>query len=192
MENFALIKTGIDVSDLRALLNKTDLWGTGDLRTDTTEPQHIFLRVNKNVKKNTPAEAVEFYETSVFWQLPEVHPFIFNTFSLMYGTRLGGCLIAKMPPHSSIPEHSDIGPCAYYYDLRLHIVLQAINVDFHCGSETVQMNTGDMWWFDLNQPHSLVNNSDIERIHLIMDIKSACGREKLLKLIKEKCLYARD
>lgn len=192
MNNFALIKTGIDTSTLLAALkNKPELWGTSDFRTTLQEAQHIFLRVNEVVTGPIIAKDVEFHETDAFWSLPEFQPIIFNTFSGLYGTRLGGCMIANLPAHSEIKEHSDIGPCALYYDARIHIVLQATDVDFYTGNEVVQMNTGEMWWFDYNKPHHLVNNSDTDRLHLILDIKSAFGRETLLKALKDRCLYGK-
>lgn len=84
---------------------------------------------------------------------------------------MGGCMIARMPPNSEIPEHKDAGPCGFYYD-RFHIVLKSKDVDFYCGDEVVQMKEGELWWFDQTLPHKVINKSDEDRIHLIMDIKT--------------------
>ena len=38
------------------------------------------------------------------------------------------------------------------------------------GIAEFHMEKGSCWWLDVSQPHKVVNKSDIDRIHLFIDI----------------------
>lgn len=113
--------------------------------------------------------------------LTAAHPFIFALMTQVGGVQLGRCMVTRVPPGVSIPLHNDVIdvasfrfphkiPPAIFYD-RYHIVLQsAPGVVFRCGEEAVYMAPGEAWWFDNTIDHEVVNGSDIDRLHLIMDV----------------------
>ena len=38
------------------------------------------------------------------------------------------------------------------------------------GIAEFHMKKGSCWWLDVSQPHKVVNKSDIDRVHLVIDI----------------------
>jgi hypothetical protein len=39
-----------------------------------------------------------------------------------------------------------------------------------CGDEQVEMEVGQLWWFDNKVLHSAYNGSSVPRVHLIFDL----------------------
>lgn len=82
----------------------------------------------------------------------------------------GRVVISKLKANSSIAPHTDDGLYAKCHD-RFHLVLESNpQVLFNSGDETINMVSGEIWWFDNMQTHSVYNNSDTDRIHIIVDI----------------------
>jgi len=42
---------------------------------------------------------------------------------------------------------------------------------YKCGDETVEMLTGEIWWFDAHSTHEVLNNSAGDRVHLLVDVR---------------------
>lgn len=86
---------------------------------------------------------------------------------------LGGVLITKIPPGGKILPHHDRGGWhAEYYNLKLYVPIrgtaECLN---HCEGETVSMLPGEVWSFDNLKVHSVENNSDQDRITLIICLR---------------------
>jgi hypothetical protein len=104
--------------------------------------------------------------------LPAARQLIFQLMNRVQGERLGRCMINKLRAGGRIYPHADTPAHAEYWD-RHHIVLQsAPGSTFRCGDETVHMPTGSVWWFQNAKEHEVVNGSAIDRIHLIVDIRT--------------------
>jgi hypothetical protein len=78
-------------------------------------------------------------------------------------------LIVKLKANSNIEPHVDNG-----YSLmtakRTHIpIITNSDVTFTVGGETKYLKEGEIWEIDNSKVHSVDNNSDMDRIHLIMD-----------------------
>ena len=80
--------------------------------------------------------------------------------------------IVKMPPHSKIPLHIDFGGSLETHN-RTHIPLQtSIGCVFTVGEENKHLKVGEIWEINNGeQRHGVNNNSDVERIHMIVDYK---------------------
>ena len=71
-----------------------------------------------------------------------------------------------------IKEHKDYFMGFADGVIRLHIpVLTNPQVEFYLNGERVQMHEGELWYLDFSQKHRVENNSDKDRIHLVMDCK---------------------
>ena len=71
-----------------------------------------------------------------------------------------------------IKEHKDYFMGFEEGVIRLHIpVLTNPNVEFYLANERVQMHEGELWYLDFSQKHRVENNSEEDRIHLVMDCK---------------------
>lgn len=115
----------------------------------------------------------ENVDQPIFKQLPEARPLIFALMAMVQGERLGRVIINKVAPGGRIYPHPDTAEHAEYWD-RFHIVLKSSpGVVFRADDESVYMATGEVWWFDNKQVHEVINNSAQDRIHMVVDIRTA-------------------
>src|SRR5262249_62035301 len=89
------------------------------------------------------------------------------------GGRLGRGMLNKIRPGGRIYPHADTPEHAQYWDRFHYVIASAPGVLFRCGNEQVQMSTGQVWWFQNLLEHEVVNNSAVDRIHLVIDIRCA-------------------
>lgn len=69
-----------------------------------------------------------------------------------------------------ILPHSDPGGGFEDGVARLHIpIITDPRVLFHIDGETIHFSAGHTWYMNANCTHAVDNNSDIERIHLVID-----------------------
>ncbi len=179
MRNFQLLQKGLDVTPLlHAIERQSELWNQNDLRstypgTPHTEIDDIWLRFNAT--PDDIPEVMDGHESinyPAMYKLPQAHHFIFGIMAKVDGERLGRVLVTRLKPGGEIAPHVDGGEHAAYYD-RYHLVLQGFpGSEFYCGNEQVNMQTGDVWWFDNSVEHRVVNNSADDRIHLVVDVRA--------------------
>lgn len=182
MRNFQLMMTNVDVVPLlNAVMRNAHLWNQHKLRTTHENTPHsavsdIWLRFNDlSLYENQEAKVLDEHESinyPAFAVLPQARPLIFGLMNAVQGERLGRCLITRLAPGDRITKHADSGSHAAYFD-RYHVVLQGHpGCVFNCGNETVQMRTGEVWWFQNQIEHEVINDSAADRIHLIVDIRT--------------------
>lgn len=105
--------------------------------------------------------------------LTDARPLVMQLMTRVAGERLGRVMINKINPGGRIFPHADTPVHAEYWD-RFHIVIQsAEGVDFRCGDERVYMAEGECYWFQNLIEHEVVNASDIDRIHMVVDVRLA-------------------
>lgn len=84
---------------------------------------------------------------------------------------LRGLVIVNLPSGCSVGEHHDSG-CYYMIRDRYHIVLSADgdnNIQKFPDKE-YHFYENDIWWYNIKMKHSALNNSDKDRIHIILDV----------------------
>jgi quercetin dioxygenase-like cupin family protein len=88
--------------------------------------------------------------------------------------------LLRLQPGSIVKEHRDNG-LAYRFDcFRLHIpIVTAANVAFKVGGNTIPLKEGECWYADFDLPHSVINDSEQERIHLVIDGKRNTWTDEL-------------
>lgn len=178
MRNFLKIAEGVDVTPLlHAITHKTHLWNENDLRTTHPQSPHkevddIWLRFNEVPKD--PTQVIDDKETIVYpawYALPQAHSIVFDLLRRVEGSRLGRILITRLKPGGMIPAHIDQGAPAEYYE-RYHVTLQNNPGSiFKCGNEAVCMRPSEVWWFNNQLEHAVINNSIDDRITMIVDIR---------------------
>jgi len=79
-------------------------------------------------------------------------------------------MIVKLLPGSDIIPHQDDTP--YLGIVRRHHIPIKTNksVKFHVGNESINMMIGECWEINNSKTHYVINSSDEDRIHLIIDI----------------------
>lgn len=105
-------------------------------------------------------------------QIPQVVPIVAEIFGNVLGEMLGGVLITKLPPGGQIASHVDSGWHAGYYD-KFYVPIQngkGSIFGFECGE--IEAEEGEVYQFDNSVPHWVENNSDIDRISMIVCIRT--------------------
>jgi Aspartyl/Asparaginyl beta-hydroxylase len=105
-------------------------------------------------------------------KFPVAKKIALDLMALLSGAQLGRVVITRLEPGKKILPHKDVnGEYAKFYS-RYHVILQGLPGSlFMCGDETVNMLTGECWWFDASAEHMLANNSKDDRIHMLVDIR---------------------
>jgi aspartyl/asparaginyl beta-hydroxylase (cupin superfamily) len=85
---------------------------------------------------------------------------------------MGRAVMAKLRPHGTVYPHTDDGLYWLLRD-RYHLVLKSVAGSvLRAGGEEVRMKEGELWWFDPTVLHEALNDSDQDRIHVIVDVRS--------------------
>jgi len=84
---------------------------------------------------------------------------------------IGRIFFSKLLPKSRIDLHVEDGKYFEYYD-RFHFVIQSNDDNIFCiRDEPLRLKVGHMYWVNNHVPHWLINNSDEDRINLIVDAR---------------------
>ena len=180
MRNFQRLATGVNVTPLLlALSRRPELWNQNTLRTTHPASPHtqvddIWLRFNELPEEGDEAKILDEHESvdyPAYAVLTEARQLVMNVFTAVAGERLGRVLITRVAPGKRIDPHVDGGSHAAYYQ-RFHLVLQS-NPDsiFRAGDEAIVMHQGELWWFDNEKEHEVINQGKDDRIHLIIDAR---------------------
>lgn len=174
---------GLNVQPIvQQLVRNPDLWNADRFRTtfhDTpfAEVDDILLRFSDTSKCLTDGPAMG--DMTPIWLPPSkvlstVKPLVLALMASVNAYELGRLIISRVRPGGKILAHADKD--AEYVDTcdraRYHVVLQGLPGSlYHCAYETVCMRTGEVWWFNAHEVHSVENNSADDRIHLMVDVR---------------------
>lgn len=157
---------------MAALARQPKLWNQDDLRktfenSPHTQVDDVLLRFGS--KDGNDLEATD---TALMSKIPNVKSQMLDVMRLVHGSRLGRVIVTRLEPGKKILPHADVmGDYSKYYT-RYHLVLQGLPGSlFTCGDETVNMLTGELWWFSAQDEHSVINNSRDDRVHMLIDIR---------------------
>lgn len=172
MKYFFKLGQGIEVLPLMdRLMRNPDFWNQNEARTTFegtphADVQDILLRFGKT--DGNDLDVIDTPAMKVF----DAKRVALTIMALVGGSRLGRVVITKLASGKKILPHADTeGLYAKYYT-RYHLVLQGFPGSlFLCGDETVQMLTGELWWFDASAEHCVMNNSADDRIHMLVDVR---------------------
>lgn len=173
MRYFLKVAEGIKtVPYMVALARQPQLWDLDNCRKTFEDSPHtavndILLRFGS--KDGDDLEAID---SPLMNKLLGVKEDLLNIMRVVNGSRLGRVVITRLEAGKKILPHADIkGAYASYYT-RYHLVLQGFPGSlFNCGDETVNMLTGELWWFDAAAEHSVINNSRDDRVHMLIDVR---------------------
>lgn len=80
--------------------------------------------------------------------------------------------LMKLHAGAVIKEHSDHDMSFEDGEVRLHIpVITNTAVEFFLADERILMQEGECWYMNLTLKHRINNNSNIDRVHLVIDCK---------------------
>lgn len=164
----------VDISRIKNKLNEigNDIWLEHTLRqsiflahkdTETVELMWDIVSLNKITKGKIHSN---FYKFEIDVLLTKLKP--------IYKTKYGDgeflkVLLVKLKKNSKIQAHVDSGRSLEICK-RTHIgVITNPSVIFTVGGEPKHMKEGDIWEINNQKLHSVSNNSNMDRIHLIID-----------------------
>ena len=184
IESFNRIATDFDVVPLQvALKRQPKLFGKFNLRAEGYSSPHskmtdIWVRYNDATKYLEAQDFTGFNDEhdSVwypsYYSLPQIRDIVFKLMALVEGERLGAVLITKLPPGGRIEKHVDSSWHAGYYDKYYIPIQNAEGSTFNFEDGVIAPKLGEVYWFDNSVTHWVENNSDEDRISLIICIKS--------------------
>jgi hypothetical protein len=195
-ESFAKIATGFNVLPLQvALKRQPKLFGAINLRKTTyiqnggcegksphLDMQDIWVRYNDitpYIQRNDYTGMNDEHDSvwyPAYYTLPQIRPLIFDLMRIVEGERLGGIFITKLPPGGKIEKHIDSAWHAEYYDKYFIPIQNAKGATFNFEDGLIAPDLGDVYWFDNSVPHWVENNSNEDRIAMIVTIKSDRNR----------------
>lgn len=87
-----------------------------------------------------------------------------------------------LPPNDSVNLHTDF-ECGYEDGLfRIHIpIITNDKVSFNINDEIIQMKTEEVWYINFNLPHSVKNEGNTKRVHLVIDCIRNSWSDQLFK-----------
>lgn len=178
--NFQLLKSGLDVQPLLGAIEKYNyLWNEVKLRQEFKDSPHkntkaIYIRWCKDLDLISAFNDLEGVDYPARELLAEVNPLIDEVMTESKASKLGRVMITKLNANSSIAAHPDEGVVAESYE-RFHIPLFSDSGNkFFAGNpkgkfEEVEMKPGELWVFNNKEVHWFNNQSNKERLHLIVD-----------------------
>lgn len=92
-----------------------------------------------------------------------------------FGEVLARSRLMRLNAGAEVSEHVDFN-YHWYSRVRIHIpIITNPNVVFHCGDQAIHMRAGECWIFDSWRRHKVVNASDQDRVHLVIDTSGSSG-----------------
>ncbi len=165
------------------ILNRDDIWNKNGERVYTKDSPHssvsdIWVRYNDVTKYRESGDfsGINDEHDSIWYpeayRLPSLRKIVFDLMREVEGERLGGILITKLPPGGKIARHVDKSWHAGYYAKFYLPIQNAPGAEFHFSTGVIKPIEGEAYWFDNSCPHWVVNDSDTDRISLIVCIKT--------------------
>jgi hypothetical protein len=98
--------------------------------------------------------------------------------------------LLTLPPGSDIGEHSDAGSTFGFGSLRLHVpIVTHEQVVMVVGGDRMRWRPGELWWGDFSRPHWLRNDSEVTRVHLVVDVEVT---DEIVALFPAEVVAAQD
>jgi len=185
-----LVCSNLDVLPLqKELLDNYDEFDKYEYRrtfpnSPHAQMQDIWARYNdvRPFEAKGSLEGFEAEHDSIWYpvidKIPSVKKVVFDLMRVVDGERLGGVLITKLPANGHIARHTDAGWHAQYYDKFYVPILNAKGSIFGFDDGVIDPELGQAWWFDNSNPHWVDNESDTDRIAMIVCIRTEMFKDK--------------
>lgn len=171
------IGSGINVMPLALQLKQhPHLWNINSERTTAEGTPHkaaddIWVRYADGgvAEGRSPHDSVWY---PAYRMLPAIREIAFGVMGLVSGERLGGVLITRIPAGQSLDPHIDHGWHAEYYD-KFAVQLESHPQQAFCYDDGKFITApGDIYWFNNQALHWVVNDSPCDRITMILCIRT--------------------
>jgi hypothetical protein len=164
-----------------------ELWNDFDLRTNHPQSPHrelsdIFVRYNARENFTGDRQAFNGPHVPVWWPaadlLPSARKIAMQLMRELNGDELGMVLITKIPAHTQCYPHTDNGHHAGRYDKYAVQLASAERQFFEVDGVRLSAKPGEVYFFDNSRLHRVVNDSDEDRMSLIVCIRNRFTMER--------------
>lgn len=152
--------------------------------TAHSETETIYIRWAPEFTYESIFDSLDSVDYAAIEQLDSVKKIIVDVMLAVHAKDLGRVIITKLEPGGFIDPHVDEGKYAGHFE-RFHIPLYAKDgcvffVENNRGEgEFANMREGELWWFNHQKKHWVVNSSQEPRVHLIIDAVSPLYKERI-------------
>jgi aspartyl/asparaginyl beta-hydroxylase (cupin superfamily) len=173
-ENFNFKNHGTyDVNKIKSyILDLEDEWFINTSRQDKfythkdTNSYFMYQSDLKWTKDQIFSVEAKIDDEELLWL---IEPIIEDLERIHNGVR-GNVLFIKLKAKHNIPKHFDDGDYLVY-SRRHHVpIITSEQTLFGVGTEKINMLEGECWEINNTRFHSVENDSDIDRVHLLIDI----------------------
>ena len=172
--NLRLIQSGIPVTGIHwALQQHTELWNQNTARTQNPDSPHHGLDdlwVRYGAPDQDPSKPHDSH-----WHAPAdvlgLKPICLDIMRLVGGSIMGGVLITRIPPGATCKPHHDRGWHADVHDKYALQITSAPGQKFCFDDIEIETAPGDLFWFENQSTHWVLNPTNYERITMIACIK---------------------
>lgn len=127
--------------------------------------------------ENNNAFKGEMKETAYLQSSPYLRQVISS-----FGEVIGRSRLMGLSPGAEVPLHSDIN-YHWFKRVRIHVpIVTEPTVAFYCADKKINMKAGEAWIFDSWKYHRVWNDSNVFRVHLVIDI---CGSSRFWDLAEQ-------
>ena len=99
-----------------------------------------------------------------------------------FGEVFGRSRLMQLAAGAEVTEHVDFN-YHWFSRVRIHIpIITNPKVIFHCADQQTHMQAGECWIFNSWQKHRVVNDSEQDRIHLVID---TAGSSRFWQLVRD-------
>jgi hypothetical protein len=133
-----------------------------------------------NFKSHTQTKTIpliwdETKDKIIYWENYPLFKSLLTKLEVLFTTKIGegvlsNAILVKMPKQTSIDRHKD-DYVFFKRNNRIHIpLITNENCIFEVDGEEINMKAGEVWEINnFEKEHSVVNNGNNDRIHLIVD-----------------------
>ena len=175
MSKIKLISESANVAPIHwAILKHPELWNEHNARTkDESSPHYelddIWPRFGEieYAENNQPHDSKWYPSADILG----IKPLVYDLFRAVEGVELGGVLITRIPSGKECKPHTDPGWHARRYDKFGVQITSAPGQKFCFEEEELETKPGDIFWFDNQYTHWVVNPTPYDRITMIVCIR---------------------
>lgn len=166
-----LLRGRVDIAGLkRKVLSQTEEdWNADPFRQQSFAVHRATHTINVIYDRDFRHENPTFHPKYEDLKLELLPIFGLLATSFADGGSVVRCLLTRLAPDSSIPEHRD-GSFSLEHSHRIHLpIITNDRVRFSVGGEEIHLGEGEIWEINNMRQHAVKNDSDVARVHLILD-----------------------
>lgn len=176
---FELLAMNFDPAPIMREIDEANAWNQSARVTFKNSPQRdtqdIILRGPIGWESDdllTLHQQIECEDYAAMHLHIETRELVGEIFVVVEGVKLGRVILAKLPPGKVVYPHADEGLVPETY-LRYHAIVQSgYGSWFLVNNHALHMQPTQIYQVNVRKQHAVVNLSDEDRIHLIVDILS--------------------